>query len=135
MGDYQYDCGTATQILLCITRLYINILSFNKGNQGNLLLITFGVWPFVEKTVVANTWLHLNIWLQNKFELFKYFKNYALLLLLLFCFFRAAPVAYGSSQARGWIKPTAASLHHSHSNARSKLHLRSTPQLTAMLDP
>ena len=30
---------------------------------------------------------------------------------------------------------TAASLHHSHSNARSKLHLQPTPQLTAMLDP
>jgi len=27
------------------------------------------------------------------------------------------------------------SLHHSHSNPRSKLHLQPTPQLTAMLDP
>ena len=33
--------------------------------------------------------------------------------------FRAPPVAYGSSQARGPIRPTAAGLHHSHSNARS----------------
>ena len=29
-------------------------------------------------------------------------------------------MAYGSSQARGLIRATAASLHHSHSNARSK---------------
>ena len=43
--------------------------------------------------------------------------------------FRAALVAYVSSQARGQIKDAAAGLHHSHSNARSKLCLRPTPQL------
>ena len=32
--------------------------------------------------------------------------------------------AYGSSQARGWIGATAASLHHSHSNVASNLYLR-----------
>ena len=60
----------------------------------------------------------------------------------LFCFFwffflrfRATPVAYGGSQARGQIRDTAASLHHSHSNAGSKPHLRPTPQLTATWDP
>ena len=30
-----------------------------------------------------------------------------------FCLFRAAPMAYGSSQARGWIGAVAASLHQS----------------------
>ena len=30
--------------------------------------------------------------------------------------FRAAHMAYGSSQARSWIQAAAASLHHSHSN-------------------
>ena len=44
-------------------------------------------------------------------------------------FFRAAPVAYGSSQTRGWNGATAASLCHSHSNTRSKPHLWPTPQL------
>ena len=44
-----------------------------------------------------------------------------------FLFFRAAPVAYGSSQARGQIKPAAAGLHHSLSNAGPKLHLRIIP--------
>ena len=34
--------------------------------------------------------------------------------------FLAAPVAYGSSQARGQIRAAAAGLHHSHSNTRSK---------------
>ena len=50
-------------------------------------------------------------------------------------FFRAAPAAYGDSQARGLIRATAAGLHHSHSNARSKPCLRPTPQCTATPDP
>ena len=33
---------------------------------------------------------------------------------------RTACVAYGTSQARGLIGPTAAGLHHSHSHARSE---------------
>ena len=47
-------------------------------------------------------------------------------------FFRATLAAYG---ARGQIRATAASLHHSHSNSGSELHLRPTPQLTATLAP
>ena len=47
--------------------------------------------------------------------------------------FRATPVTDGSSQARGHIGTAAAGLCHSHTG--SKLHLRPTPQLTAMLDP
>ena len=39
------------------------------------------------------------------------------------------------SQAKGQIRAIAAGLHHSHSNIRSKPCLRSTPQLTATLDP
>ena len=52
-----------------------------------------------------------------------------------FLLFRAAPEAYGSSQARGRIGAAAAGLHHSHSNTRSEPHLWLTPQLTAMRDP
>ena len=37
-----------------------------------------------------------------------------------FCYFRAAPVAYGNSQATGRIGAAAAGLHHSHSSARSE---------------
>jgi len=36
---------------------------------------------------------------------------------------RATPAAYGGSQARGQIRATASGLRHSHSNARSELHL------------
>ena len=52
-----------------------------------------------------------------------------------FCLFRAAPTAYGGSQARGQVRSTAAGLHHSHSNAGSKLHLPPTPQLMTTPDP
>mgnify|MGYP007125349976 CR=1 FL=1 len=59
---------------------------------------------------------------------------YFILFYCLFAFSRAAPVAYGGSEARGLIGAVAAGLHQSHSNARSKPHLRPTPQLTATLD-
>ena len=39
-----------------------------------------------------------------------------------FGIFKATPVAYGSSQGRSQIGIAAASLHHSHSNARSLTH-------------
>ena len=45
------------------------------------------------------------------------------------------PEACGAPQARGRVRATAAGLCQSHSNSRSKLHLRPTPQLTAMPDP
>ena len=53
----------------------------------------------------------------------------------IYLLFRASSMAYGSSQARGWIGAAATGLHHSHSNAGSELHLRPTPQLPATLDP
>ena len=49
--------------------------------------------------------------------------------------FRAAPTEYGGSQARGLIGAVADSVHHSHSNARSKPRLRLAPHLTATPDP
>ena len=53
----------------------------------------------------------------------------------LFCLSRAAPVAYGGSQARGRIGAVAASLHQSHSNVGSEPRLQPTPQLIATPDP
>ena len=50
--------------------------------------------------------------------------------------FRAAPAAYGGSQARGHIGATAAGLRHSQGNgARTEPSLGPSPQLMAMLDP
>ena len=51
-----------------------------------------------------------------------------------FFLFRAAPKAYAVSQARGRTGAVAAGLHHSHSNVRSALPLRPTPQLKVMPD-
>ena len=50
-----------------------------------------------------------------------------------FFFFGAAPATFGDSQARGLIGAVPAGLHHSHSNAGSKLSVQ--PQLTATPDP
>ena len=50
-------------------------------------------------------------------------------------FYGATPAAYGSSQTRGQVRAAAASLCHSHSNTRSKLHLQPMLRLVAMLDP
>ena len=52
-----------------------------------------------------------------------------------FFFFKSAHAAYVRSQARGQVGAAAASLHHSHSNAGSKQHLRPTPHRTATRDP
>ena len=52
-----------------------------------------------------------------------------------FGLFRAAPMAYESSQARGQFSPIAADLCYSHSNTISDPHQRPMPQLMAMLNP
>ena len=53
----------------------------------------------------------------------------------IFFLFRATCAAHGSSQTRGRMGAVAAGLHHSQSNARSKLHLQPTLQLAATSDP
>ena len=63
--------------------------------------------------------------LQEVFLLFVFF---------FFCLFRVAPVAYGSSQGRGQVRATAASLCYSHCKMGSKLGLQPTPQLMAIPD-
>ena len=47
-----------------------------------------------------------------------FLKNF---IVFIYLFFRATPVAYGGSQARGQIGTTAAGLHHSHGNEGSEL--------------
>ena len=49
-------------------------------------------------------------------------------------FLWAAPMAYGSSQARGRIGGVATGLRQSHSNMGSEPHLQPTPQLMATPD-
>ena len=58
-----------------------------------------------------------------------------IIIIIIICLLRAAPAAYGGSQARGSIGAVAAGLHHSHGNVGSKPRLRTTPQLTETTDP
>ena len=59
-----------------------------------------------------------------------------LFIYLVFFFLRAAPMPYGSSQARGQTGTAAAGLHHCQSRVGSELHLWwPAPQLTATQDP
>ena len=53
----------------------------------------------------------------------------------IYLLFRAAPVAYANSLARGPIGAKAAGLYHSHSNVGSEPHLQPIPQFMAMLNP
>ena len=86
----------------------------------------------------------LFIFLMNDFYFFHYswfivFSQFSTevlsIYLSFFVFSRAAPEAYGGSQARGLIRGVAASLRHSHSNTGSEPRLRPAPQLMAMPDP
>ena len=69
------------------------------------------------------------------FPVLKMFFDKQNLIFFFFGLFRATPMAYGGSQARGLIEAVAAGLHQSHSNTRSELCLQSTPQLMATPDP
>ena len=73
--------------------------------------------------------------LHNDLTVSLLFFFFLIFLFCLFAFSRAAPVAYGGSQARGRIGAVAAGLHQSHSNLGSELRLQPTPQLTATPDP
>ena len=57
------------------------------------------------------------------------------ILFYLFFLFRATPMGYVSSQARGQVRAAAAGLHHSHRNTGSEPPLWPTSQLTATPDP
>jgi len=93
-----------------------------------------GVYPSLplpySPSVIAPHAFSLNI-SQNHFllatlaalSLLLVFFFFLLLFLLLFLLFRAAPVAYGDSQARGQIGAVIAGLCHSYSNTGSKPHL------------
>lgn len=64
----------------------------------------------------------LSCWLLGPCLHLRYHDHDLLFTFFFFLLFRATPVAYGSSQARGRIGAAAAGLCHSHSNARSLTH-------------
>ena len=97
-------------LLLCLP-----LFSFFKGFSFSASLLGFCFYPLFS--------LHV---LMGNLILF-YFVH------LVFVFFRAASIVYGSSQASGQTGAAVGSLRHSHT--RSEPCLWPTPQLTAMLDP
>ena len=90
------------------------------------------------------SWFHNHFFLLNILNVSYYWnstnflpKRYSFLFFVTFflcVLFRAASMAYGSSQTRGQIGAAAAGLHHSHSNVGLKLHLRPTPQFSVTPD-
>ena len=78
-----------------------------NSDTGNLQL-SYGHFP-------VDAWMGMIFCRKSIFFVF-YFYFY-------FCLFRATPVAYGGSQARGQIGAVAAGLRPSHSNASSEPHL------------
>ena len=56
----------------------------------------------------------------SKFHSERHKTHAFVVVVVVFCLFRAVPMAYGDSQARGRIRATAAGLHHSHSKPVSK---------------
>ena len=104
------------------------------GNAGSL---THWTVPGIEP---ESSWIlvgFLNHWATTGTpkKVFKTHKTFTLTSTINFFFlFRATPTAHGNFQARGRIGPAAASLYHSHSNARSEPHLRPTLQLTETPD-
>ena len=117
--DLPYKVGEAGIIIFSLSLLFF----------GGLHLQNMEVPQPGEPMLLQRQYWILNPITPQKNSLFFFF--------CLFClrFFRATPMAYGGSQARGPIGAVATGLCHSHSNARSELHLRPTPQLKAQPDP
>ena len=109
-------CPSIPNTIICISKPQIPcpFHSFPSGNHKSALL-GHDLFLFCRQD-----------YLWHIFYLFYFILFY----FLSFCLSRAAPVAYGGSQARGAIGAVAASLHHSHSNAGSEPR-----HLTARLDP
>ena len=68
------------------------------------------------------------------FGLFRVYVYIYIYIFFFFGLFRAVPMAYGGSQARGRIGAVATGLGQSHSNSGSEPRLQPTPQLTATPD-
>ena len=67
-------------------------------------------WPLIT-LILLLTQLVYGLWIYSCYN------NEQIFFFFFFWLFRAAPMAYGSSQARGQIRAAAANLHDSHRNA------------------
>ena len=90
--------------------------------DGGLSSVHIFQWLWITVCVCVCINIYLSIYLSIYIYIYIFF----------FLSFRAAPIAYGSFQARGPIGAAAAGIHHGHSSGGSELHLWPTPQLMAM---
>ena len=117
-GDWLWPGEAAWGVSYCHLLISLLItLAVDEESGGNPVLCQ-GCWNFVPAELV----------------LF-FFSSLFFFVFCFFCLFRAAPTAYGGSQARGPIRAVAASLCQSHNNARSKSCLQPMPQLIKIPDP
>ena len=111
--------------------------------QGARSWTVLGLWkeaadPFLQHCAVLQGQtpllgvLLVSRWLSRQHVLTSVF--FCFFCFFLFAFSRAAPTAYGGSQAKGLIGAVATGPHQSHSNAGFEPCLRPTPQLTATSD-
>ena len=113
-------------------------------------LVRFHCFIFVFISIVLADWPKKTfVWLMSEKVLsmfssrsfmvsclmFKSLSHLEYLFIYLFVYFRTMGVAYGSSQARGWIGAAAAGHSHSHRNTRSEPQLWPTSQVTTTPDP
>ena len=138
-GNYHWNHGSSFVMVHCVFntrhKLFGSGLGFQEHLRRQIIFLVyikkksfFFFWPcpWQWQSQILNPLGHQ--------ETPKYFKE-VFVCLFCFCLFRAALTAYGSSQARGRIGSTAASLHHSHSQATAEQRLWPMPQLRAMRDP
>ena len=107
--------------------LIVIIYLFIDGHLGCFCILA------IVNNATINMGLHESLWYPI-FITFEYIFRIRITRSLLyffffFVFFRATPVAHGSSQARCQIRAVAARLYHSHGNVRSEPWLGPTPQL------
>ena len=117
-------------------------MSFKSTTVSNdfIIIISFKFFTSnprkpVSQRLIYSSWYKPIVYLHLKYLKLVLVKTIEPICLFFCLLFRATPSACGGSQARGQIGATAASLHHGHSNAGSKPHLRPTPQLKATPDP
>ena len=98
------------------------------------VLVREGVCPSQNTQGLIHAYLVFSEHFHTHYPQTSYRLLFIYLSIYLFIYFRAAPVAYGSSQARGQIRAIAAGLPQPQQMGIQAI-LQPTPQLTATPDP
>ena len=118
-GSFTYCAGPEIEPTSQNSQLVVNPITPQQELQE------IGYWHLLSSLFTTQFWLKM--WASfARWEFFGEGENLSFFFFLFFSFLffslRVALVAYGSSQARGWIGAVAAGLHISNSNAGSLAH-------------